>query len=322
LGIAFALLADAMCKEIPMHRLSLRAALRLLVPAFAAIVLIAGSASAQDMTTADVTRLQQSVDQVGSDLVQLRSRDRAAARAMQNELSDLEEEVTYLKVKLRKEHVVSRSEYMDVRDRVENLRSRVNGTDSSAGRYGSGSRSNDPIDESQSTVANAAPGTIPSGTEIDVRLETALSSNTNQVEDRFEGTTVVDLKQNGRVLIPAGSRVRGVVTAVREAGRVDRKGSLALSFDEVTINGRAHPIRGSVTEALESGGYKEDAGKIGTGAAVGAIIGGILGGVKGAIAGVLIGGGGVIAATEGKDVHLPEGTVLRIRFEDNVALGR
>jgi hypothetical protein len=303
-----------------MHRLSLRAALRLLVPAFAAIVLIAGSASAQDMTTADVTRLQQSVDQVGSDLVQLRSRDRAAARAMQNELSDLEEEVTYLKVKLRKEHVVSRSEYMDVRDRVENLRSRVNGTDSSAGRYGSGSRSNDPINESQSTVANAAPGTIPSGTEIDVRLETALSSNTNQVEDRFEGTTVVDLKQNGRVLIPAGSRVRGVVTAVREAGRVDRKGSLALSFDEVTINGRAHPIRGSVTEALESGGYKEDAGKIGTGAAVGAIIGGILGGVKGAVAGILIGGGGVVAATEGKDVEVAPGTVLRMRFDEPLSL--
>ena len=63
-----------------------------------------------------------------------------------------------------------------------------------------------------------------------MRLETALSSNTNQVEDRFEGTTVVDLRQNGRVLIPAGSRVRGVVTAVREAGRVDRKGSLSAQF--------------------------------------------------------------------------------------------
>jgi hypothetical protein len=31
--------------------------------------------------------------------------------------------------------------------------------------------------------------------------------------------------------------------------------------------------------------------------------------------GVLIGGGGTIAATEGKDVKLPAGTVLRVRFE-------
>ena len=65
---------------------------------------------------------------------------------------------------------------------------------------------------------------------------------------------------------------------MRAAGRVDRKGSLSLSFDEVTINGRTQPIRGSVTQALESGGYKEDAGKIGVGAAVGALLGGILGG--------------------------------------------
>ncbi len=48
--------------------------------------------------------------------------------------------------------------------------------------------------------------------------------------------------------------------------------------------------------------------KIGAGAGVGAIIGGIIGGVKGALLGVLIGGGGTIAATEGKDVTLPSGT--------------
>lgn len=304
-----------------MPRSTLRTALRQLLPACAAIVLLAGSASAQDMTSSDVTRLQQSVDQIGQDLVKLRTRDRAAARAMQNELTDLEEEVTYLKVKLRRDRVVSRSDYMDVRDRLEDLRSRVNGTDSNAGRYGSGTRSSDPaVEAPQSTVDTAAPGTIPSGTEIDVRLDTALSSNTNQVEDRFEGTTVVDLRQNGRVLIPAGSRVRGVVTAVREAGRVDRKGSLSLSFDEITLNGRTQPIRGSVTQALESGGYKEDAGKIGTGAAVGAILGGILGGVKGAVTGILIGGGGVVAATEGKDVELAPGTVLRMRFDEPLSV--
>ena len=81
-----------------MTRNSLRTALGRVLPIFAAVVLLTGSAAAQDLTTADVTRLQQTVDQVGSDLVKLRARDRAAARAMQNELTDLEEEVTYLKV--------------------------------------------------------------------------------------------------------------------------------------------------------------------------------------------------------------------------------
>jgi hypothetical protein len=79
-------------------------------------------------------------------------------------------------------------------------------------------------------------------------------------------------------------------------------------------------MRASLIEALESGGYKEDVGKIGAGAGVGAIIGGILGGVKGALAGILIGGGGVVAATEGKDVVLPPGSILRIRLDSPLAV--
>ena len=47
----------------------------------------------------------------------------------------------------------------------------------------------------------------------------------------------------------------------------------------------------------------------------GAILGGILGGAKGAILGTIIGGGGTIAATEGKEVELPQGSVLRVRID-------
>ena len=47
------------------------------------------------------------------------------------------------------------------------------------------------------------------------------------------------------------------------------------------------------------------------------ILGGILGGVKGAVTGILIGGGGVVAATEGEDVELAPGTVLRMRLRSN-----
>ena len=44
-------------------------------------------------------------------------------------------------------------------------------------------------------------------------------------------------------------------------------------------------------------------------------LGGILGGFKGALAGILIGAGGTIAATEGKEVELPQGSVLRVRID-------
>jgi hypothetical protein len=309
----------------------LRSVRWLLVVAAAVALFDARPAIAQDMSSSDVTRLEQTVDQISADIVKVRQRDRSAARSMQDELTELDEEVTYLKVKLRKERIVSRADYLDVRDRLENLRARVNGNDNYTGGYstsGSGRSSSTSSSSSSSggyrTGENervSQPGVVPAGTELDVRLEQALSSDTSRVEDRFEATTTVDLRQNGRVLIPAGSRVRGVVTGVKDAGRVERKGELLLSFDQITINGRNHPMRATVTDALEAGGYREDAGKIGTGAAVGAILGGILGGVKGAITGILIGGGGVVAATEGQDVNLAAGTVLRVRLDQDLNTG-
>lgn len=299
-----------------------RSARHLLV-AMAAIAALATPAAAQDMTTSDLTRLQQTSDQIGTDLQQLRQRDRTGARALQAELADLDDEIVYLKVKLRKERNVGRYEFTDLRDRLENLRSRVRGD--ATGSYSS-SGGSDPGNRFPSDPGNrypndppantaATPGTLPTGTELDVRLTSRLTSDTARVEDRFEATTLVDVRQNGQVVVPAGSVVRGVVTDVKKAGRVDRKGSLTLTFDQIRINGRVYPIRGTMTEALEAGGYKEDAGKIGTGAAVGAVLGGILGGVKGAITGILIGSGGVVAATEGENVDLAEGTVLRMRLD-------
>ena len=175
------------------------------------------------------------------------TRDRNAARAMQAELADLDDEVTYLKVKLRKERVVSRSDYMDVRDRLENLRARVNGNDNYTGAYSgssttgsrTGTGSTRTTDEQRTSL-----GVVPSGTELDVRLEQALSSDTAHVEDRFEATTVVDLRENGRVLIPAGSRVRGVVTIGTPHG-----GTWIGRFAHAR-NTRQMRLRGSWTTAL------------------------------------------------------------------------
>jgi hypothetical protein len=129
---------------------------------------------------------------------------------------------------------------------------------------------------------------------------------------------MVDLMQGNRVVVPAGSVMRGVVSSVRKAGRLERTGSLTVAFDRLTIGSRSYPIRATVTEALESEGIKGEAGKIGAGAGVGAVIGAILGGAKGALAGILIGGGGTIAATEGSDVDLPPGTLLRVRMDSGL----
>ena len=167
-------------------------------------------------------------------------------------------------------------------------------------------------------VNPSARGVIPAGQELDVRLQSTLSSETATVEQRFEATIVVDLVQDGRVLVPAGSVVHGVVSGVKRPGRVDREGSLTLSFDRVTIRGRDYRIRGMATQIFESGGIREEVGTVGAGAGVGGVIGGLIGGVKGAVLGAVIGAGGAIAATEGKDIHLPAGSIVRIRLDSPV----
>ena len=233
------------------------------------------------ISSADIQRLQDRVADAATDIERLRASDPKLASELEPELDWLREEITYLKVKLRREGDVERSEYSDLRDSIDALRTRALGVQEPAA-------ATPPAIE-----ASASPNTVPVGTELDARLQGSLSSETAQVEDRFDATTIVDLSQGSRVVVPAGSVMRGIVTSVDRATRTDRQGSLTVSFDQITVNGRVYLLRGTVTQALESGGVRGEAGRIGTVAGVGAIIGGILGGFKGALAGILIGGGGV-----------------------------
>ena len=302
-----------------------------LLPLFLLTFVAAGPrpASAQaDVTSADIQRLQDNIYDASRDVAQVRSRDATLASQLQSELDDLRDEATYLKVKLRKREPIARSEYADVRDRLDNIRSRAR-NDSSGNTRSTDDRSTNTRSTDDRSAVPASSGRIPSGneipvgTEFDVRLQNSLSSATAQVEDRFEGTTLVDLRdENNHVLVPAGSVMRGVVSSVNKAGRIERKGSMTVAFDRVTIKGRSYPMRATVTQAIESEGIKGEKEKIGIGAGAGAILGAILGGAKGALAGVLIGGGGTIAATEGKDVELPAGTVLRVRMDSPLNLSR
>ena len=317
---------------------------RVVVPGLV-LVALASPAAAQNTTTvtqADVQRLQDNIYLAERDIQQARNRDAARATQLTSELDDLRDEVIYLKVKLRKERTLARSEWADVRDRIDDLRSRARGevpapTSSSTT---SSSSSSAPISAAVASAAATTPPTrtqtssgtqsstpppagsveIPSGTELDVRLQAPLNSGTAQVEDRFEATTLVDVNASGKTVIPAGSVVRGVVTAVEPATRTNRTAKMTVSFDQVTVNGRAYPIRGTVTQAIQGEGIKGETGRIATGAGVGAILGGLIGGFKGALIGVLVGGGGITAATEGKEVELPQGAVLRVRLDSPVQI--
>jgi hypothetical protein len=316
--------------------------MRFTFPLVFALAIGAGAAvpvAAQSVTTADVQRLQDSIYDASRAVGQMRTRDANAASQMQAELDDAADEAIYLKVKLRKNEPISRRDYTEVRDRVDGIRNRARGDWNGGNNPPAGSTNDRPVSSAgyperapspndnrypnDPPARSQNPNEIPVATEFDVRLQNPLSSKTSQVEDRFEATTMVDLRdERGRVLVPAGSLMRGVVSSVNRATRTDRKGAMTVAFDRVTINGRSYPIRATVSQALESEGIMGEKEKIGIGAGAGAILGAILGGAKGALAGILIGGGGTIAATEGKDVELPSGTVLRVRLDSPLTLAR
>jgi hypothetical protein len=299
------------------------------VPFVLALGLVSSASAQGGATSNDLQRLQNSINEASRDVAQLQGRDGALAADLQSELDDVRDEATYLKVKLRRREPVENSELADLRDRVENIRSRARGDVTGGSSDPRAPRSTDRIEDRDrdrdvsSTIGQrGAANEVPVGTEFDVRLQTPLSSATAQVEDRFQATTMVDLLQGDRVLVPAGSLVRGTVRSVNKATRLERKGSLTVAFDRITIHGTSYPIRGTVTQALESEGIMGEKERIGAGAGVGAIIGGILGGVKGALAGILVGGGGMVAATEGTDVDLKPGSVLRVRLDSALDLSR
>ncbi len=282
-----------------------------------ATVLVVGLAvpgSAQQnasVTPADIQRLQDNAFRAGTDVSELRRRDAARADELQVDLDELGEEVIYLKVKLRREGSLVRSEYAEVRDGIEDLRTRARGNEGIVLAPPLPAESG-----GQAEAGNAIAAEIQAGTEVDVRLSGNLNSGEAQVEDRFEATTLVDLNVSGRAVVPAGSVMRGLVTSVEPATRTNRTARLTVSFDQVTVNGQVYPMRGTVTRAIEGEGLSGETGRIATGAGIGAILGGLLGGgLKGTLAGVLIGAGGTIAATEGRQVELPQGSVLRVRID-------
>jgi hypothetical protein len=282
------------------------------------VVLLAGAPglvvhAQSEVTAADIERLQVAVDDAARDVAALKGRDGALAAQLDAQLGEARDEAVYMRVKLRKNEPLTRNDYWALRDRIDDIRTRArNAASTPAAPAPAPAPAPKPV---TATAPSASSADVPAGTEFDVRLQTMLSSKTSKVEDRFEATTMVDLSQGSRIIVPAGSVMRGVVSSVDPAGRVDRRGSMTVAFDQVTVQGRAYPLRATVTQAIESEGVRGEAGRIGAGAGVGAIIGGILGGFRGALAGILIGGGGTIAATEGNDVELPVGTVLRVRLD-------
>ncbi len=158
---------------------------------------------------------------------------------------------------------------------------------------------------------------LAAGTVIPVRLETTVSSATSRPGDVVLAVVRSDVLHRGRVVIPAGSEVRGRVVSARRSGKVKGRAYLAVSFESVNIEGRDHPLSIRTLSAVAPSTAKKDAAVIGGGAGAGALVGALVDGREGARKGALIGGAagtGVVLGTRGKEVTFPAGGRYRLRL--------
>jgi hypothetical protein len=152
--------------------------------------------------------------------------------------------------------------------------------------------------------------TIPAGTTLSLALTSSVASDTSAVEDAVTAELTRPITIDGRDVLPAGTRLAGVVTEVDGSGRVKGRAMIAFRFTSLRAGDEQYDVQAAPLSHLAPATKGEDATKIGIGAGAGAVIGGILGGKEGAAKGAVVGGGagtGVVLATKGQEVRLGPG---------------
>jgi hypothetical protein len=165
--------------------------------------------------------------------------------------------------------------------------------------------------------------TVPSGTQIKIRMIDSVDSNHNQVGDAFKASLEQAIVVNDQTVVPKGADVYGKLEQATEAGHIAGRSQLKLALTGVVINGQTIPITtGDYSVTGKSRGVST-AERVGGGAALGALIGGIAGGGGGAALGAGIGAGAGTAVqvmTKGEQVHVPSETLLEFQLQQDATM--
>ena len=73
---------------------------------------------------------------------------------------------------------------------------------------------------------------VPSGTQIQIRLLSAINTATAQPNQRFDAVVIAPVAAGGRIVIAAGVKINGHITEVKAANHSDQQAALMLVFDE------------------------------------------------------------------------------------------
>lgn len=197
--------------------------------------------------------------------------------------------------------------------------------------------------ENTETTTNNANIIVAQGATAKLSLQSQLSSKISEVGDEVIAVLYEPVRSaDGRVAIPRGTEFIGRVTQVQAAKRPQKEATMTIVFETMRMSYGTEKISTVVTaiddfandEKMRS---KDDEGKVGggksggrtaknagIGGGIGSLGGVIIGAAGGGLGGVIGGvGGGVLGGvlmTKGNDIKLAPGTILRVRFEHEVAL--
>ena len=168
---------------------------------------------------------------------------------------------------------------------------------------------------------------LPSGTTVHMKLETAISTKTSQVGDTFAGRVTEPVLLDGKTVIPVGAAIQGQIVKLTEPRRVKGKPTIELRPDSITMpDGEKYDFRATVVDTDKStetsvndegeikgkGRDGKDVRNVAVGTGAGVTVGAIAGGGKGALIGGAIGAGVTVAhwLSKHKSAELPAGSEI------------
>ena len=164
---------------------------------------------------------------------------------------------------------------------------------------------------------------LPAGTVIIVKTETALQSNSAQVGQTFQTTVTDAIGLDQFTVIPSGSRIRGTITFAKAATRQE-SGVIEVDFDRLTLaDGTSYAIAGRLTstDAAERRQIDSDPNArvvlVGGRGGIGAAIAGA-GSTNSPASGILAALGSLLS--QAQDVRVPAGTQLAVQLDEAVLL--
>jgi|GEM_PF-5247457 len=180
--------------------------------------------------------------------------------------------------------------------------------------------------ESQAAPINekSEPITIPEGTEIEVRLLDTLSTKSNRVGDEFSASLERPIAVDGLEIVPRGATALGVVTSIKESGRLKGRSYISLRLQEIEMkNGEKLEVATNSVSRLGGSNRNRNLGLLGGGAGIGAGIGALAAGGKGVAIGGPVGFGAGLAAKaliRGHEVTIPSETMLHFRLKEPMSI--